>query len=76
MSSDESFTGHAERKAPVSQSLRPRRDLSASKKNDNRREVAEVAVKIYNGRNEVADRSPNKISRSQSFEHAQKTSRD
>ena len=64
-------------KAPVPQSLRPRRDLSATKKkNDNRREVAEVAVKFYNGRNEVADRSPNKISRSQSFEHAQKTSRD
>ena len=63
-------------KAPVRQSIRPRCDLSATKKIDNRSDVAEVAARFYKGRNKVGDQSPYTISHGQSFGQAQKTSRD
>ena len=60
-------------KAPGPQSLRPHCDLAGTKKIDNRREVAEVVARFYKGSSKVGDRLLYKISRGQSFEHAQKT---
>ena len=45
-------------KAPVPQSLQPHCDLAATKKSDNRREVAEVAARFYKGCSKVGNRSP------------------
>ena len=51
-------------------------DLAATKKIGIRGEVAEVTVRFYKGRSKVGDQSPYTISCGQSFELAQKTSRD
>ena len=59
-------------KAAVQHGLRPACDLSVTEKNDNCREVAEVAARFYKGPSKVADQ--NQLP--QSFEHAQKTSPD